>query len=152
LGNLDRTLGGRPVDIVKPPYSTRRTVYGLVDRQDLPDMFRVFDFASPDASTELRPRTTVPQQALFVMNSPFVIEQAKRLAAREEIALISDPAVRVQALFRTAFARVAAKEEVELALKFIESQSSTDRTDGQLSAWEMYAQVLLLTNEFLFID
>ncbi len=41
-------------------------------------MFQVFDFASPDVSTEQRPRTTVPQQALFAMNSPFVLEQAQQ--------------------------------------------------------------------------
>ena len=60
----------------------RRTVYGMVDRQSLPGVFRAFDFASPDQSAERRPRTTVPQQALFSMNAPFVIEQAKALAAR----------------------------------------------------------------------
>ena len=51
-----------------------------------PAMFRAFDFASPDQSAERRPRTTVPQQALFSMNAPFVIEQAKALAARPEVA------------------------------------------------------------------
>ena len=50
--------------------TTRRTVYGLVDRQSLPAVFRAFDFASPDLSAERRPRTTVPQQALFSMNAP----------------------------------------------------------------------------------
>ncbi len=54
----------------------RRTVYGLVDRQSLPGFHRAFDFASPDQSAERRPRTTVPQQALFSMNAPFVLEQA----------------------------------------------------------------------------
>ena len=49
-------------------------------------MFRAFDFASPDQSAERRPRTTVPQQALFSMNAPFVIEQARALAARPEVA------------------------------------------------------------------
>ena len=51
-----------------------------------PGFFRVFDFASPDQTAERRPQTTVPQQALFAMNSPFVIEQAKALAARPEVA------------------------------------------------------------------
>ena len=51
-----------------------------MDRQSLPAVFRAFDFASPDQSAERRPRTTVPQQALFSMNAPFVIEQAKALA------------------------------------------------------------------------
>ena len=114
-GSLDLTLGGRSIDLAAQPYRTRRTVYGLVDRQDLADMFRVFDFASPDSSTELRTRTTVPQQALFVMNSPLVIEQAKRLASRADIASHSDAASRVQALYRAVLARAADRGEVEPA-------------------------------------
>ena len=49
----------------------RRSVYAFIDRQDLPQLFRTFDFASPDVSTPQRPQTTIPQQALFAMNSPF---------------------------------------------------------------------------------
>ena len=60
------------------PGSTRRSVYGYIDRQNLPDLFRAFDFASPDTTSARRFYTTVPQQALFLMNSPFVIEQAKK--------------------------------------------------------------------------
>src|SRR5205814_5489906 len=83
-GRLDRTMGGRPVDIVNDSKNARRTVYGLVDRQSLPGLFRAFDFAAPDQSVERRPMTTVPQQALFGLNSPFMAEQAKALAARTE--------------------------------------------------------------------
>ena len=83
-------MGGRPVDVAGDPKNGRRTVYGMVDRQSLPAVFRAFDFASPDQSAERRPRTTVPQQALFSMNSPFVIEQAKALAARPEVAARRD--------------------------------------------------------------
>ncbi len=154
-GDLDLSIGGRPVDLAAKPYQqSRRTVYGLVDRQDLPDMFRVFDFASPDTSTELRTRTTVPQQALFVMNSPFVIEQAKRLAAREEVASQSDPTARVQALYRAVLARTAdsrrsgAGPEVRRDCRAAILAADSAR----LSPWEKYAQVLLLTNEFLFVD
>jgi mono/diheme cytochrome c family protein len=67
----------RPVDLTRTPFSTRRPVYGRVDRQNLPGRFRTFDFASPDATSPQRHTTTVPQQALFLMNSPFVIEQAR---------------------------------------------------------------------------
>ncbi len=75
-GKLDLTAGGHAVDIIDPA-STRRTVYGYIDRQNLPNLFRAFDLASPDASSPRRFYTTVPQQALFFMNSPFVINQAK---------------------------------------------------------------------------
>jgi hypothetical protein len=81
-GHLDRTAFGRPVNVAGDPMNRRRTVYGLVDRQSLPGVFRAFDFASPDQSAERRPQTTVPQQALFGLNSPFVLEQARALAER----------------------------------------------------------------------
>ncbi|HJT77545.1 MAG TPA: PSD1 and planctomycete cytochrome C domain-containing protein, partial [Gemmataceae bacterium] len=79
-GRLENRVGGRPVDVAGDPLCRRRTVYGMVDRQNLPALFRAFDFASPDQSAERRPQTTVPQQALFGMNAPFVIEQARALA------------------------------------------------------------------------
>jgi Protein of unknown function (DUF1553)/Protein of unknown function (DUF1549)/Planctomycete cytochrome C len=169
-GRLDATLGGRSVNLFAQPYSTRRAVYAFIDRQDLPGLFRIFDFASPDVSTAERPRTTVPQQALFVMNSPFVIEQARHLAERAKAAAPGDPAERVQALYRIALARAADPEEVELGLRFVAAASagSAAGSDGgaaavttntqpaassaSSSAWNQYAQALLLTNEFMFVD
>jgi hypothetical protein len=152
-GNLDRKVGGRPVALAKQPFSNRRTIYGLVDRQDLPDMFRVFDFASPDASTELRPNTTVPQQGLFMLNAPFVLEQVRSLSARPEIQSPADLAERVQSLYRLVLARAAEPEEVQFAVSFVESQQSAKSAgDKQLSPWERYAQVVLMTNEFMFVD
>src|SRR5258708_25687103 len=112
---LDPSLGGRPVDLWKAPYTTRRTVYGFIDRQDLPGVFRVFDFANPDVSNDQRPRTTVPQQALFAMNAPFVLEQAKALAARPDVAGEPDATRRVQALYRLPPGRAPAPHPLELA-------------------------------------
>src|SRR5262249_2700930 len=57
-GRLDHTMGVRPVDVVGDPLNRRRTLYGKVDRQDLPGLFRAFDFAVPDQSVERRPHTT----------------------------------------------------------------------------------------------
>ena len=81
-GQLDERMGGRPVESFVQPGEGRRTVYNLIDRQDLPNLLRVFDFASPDQSQAKRPETTVPQQALFLMNSPFVLQQAQHLATQ----------------------------------------------------------------------
>ncbi|MEX2560873.1 MAG: DUF1553 domain-containing protein, partial [Pirellulales bacterium] len=121
-----------------------------IDRQDLPGILRNFDFANPDVSNDERPRTTVPQQALFAMNSPFVLEQVRALAAREEVAGQSDPEHRVQALYRLALARPAEPAEVQLALRFVAERPQDDAT--KLGPWEMLAQVLLSTNEFIFVD
>jgi hypothetical protein len=69
-GRLDRTIGGPPTEIHLNSVSPRRTLYAMIDRQNLPSLFRTFDFASPDAHTPKRLFTTVPQQALFLMNHP----------------------------------------------------------------------------------
>jgi hypothetical protein len=153
-GRLDATMGGRPVDVANDPRNARRTVYGLVDRQSLPAVFRAFDFASPDQSAERRPRTTVPQQALFSMNSPFVIEQAKALAARPEVTGQATGVGRIAALYRLALARSPAPAELQAASRFLASPdpASSQALRSQLSRWQQLAQVLLMTNELLFVD
>jgi cytochrome c553 len=126
-GRLDATIGGRPVDLFANPFSNRRAVYGFIDRQDLPGTFRVFDFASPDVSTPMRPQTTVPQQALFGMNSPFVVDQARALAARPEVAGAADAIAKIQTLYRLIYARPADAEEIAAAVPFLESPQETER-------------------------
>ena len=157
-GRLDTTQGGRPIDLLKTPFSTRRTVYGFIDRQDLPGLFRVFDIASPDVSTALRAQTTVPQQALFEMNSPFVIEQARHLAGRPEVNAASQPSEKIAALYRLIFARPPQPDEISLGQKFLSeavppaNQTTTGPDSTSLTPIEQYVQALLMSNEFVFVD
>jgi hypothetical protein len=153
-GRLDRRMLGRPVDAAGDPRNARRTVYGLVDRQSLPGLYRSFDFASPDQSAERRPRTTVPQQALFGMNAPFLLEQARSLMARPEIAQESDPVRRVTVLYRRVLCRQPDAGEVRLALDFVAAAGKSRHQPGgsRLEPWQQLAQVLLLTNETMFVD
>ena len=150
-GRLDRTVGGRPVDIIGSPTNGRRTLYGLVDRQSLPGLYRAFDFASPDQSAELRPQTTVPQQALFAMNAPFVLEQARAVAARPEVTAAAGEA-RVAALYWLVLARGPEPVEVKAALRFVAAAEDDGKEPVRLTAWAQYVQVLLLTNELMFVD
>jgi len=143
-GRLDRTMHGRAVDIANDAKQSRRTVYGLVDRQSLPGLFRAFDFAAPDQSVERRPMTTVPQQALFALNSAFMTEQAKSLSARTDKLTGED---RVRELYRLTLSRNPQPREIEIALRFVATPG-----EGPLTPWQQYAQVLLLTNEGLFVD
>src|SRR5207302_9686413 len=115
-GRLDVKLYGRPVDVAGDAGNRRRTVYGLVDRQSLPGLFRSFDFASPDTSAERRPFTTVPQQALFALNAPFMLEQAKALAARAEVLAAPPGPERVATLYRIALRRRPLSRETDLAM------------------------------------
>ncbi len=145
-GAINLRQGGPPVDLVAQPFTTRRAVYGFIDRQDLPGLFRAFDFASPDQSTAERPQTTVPQQALFLMNSAFVAEQAARLASRRDIAGVGETAARIDAMYRWLFGRPASERESALGVEFIAASGSTEE------AWPRYAQALLMSNEFCFVD
>jgi hypothetical protein len=113
-------------------------------------MFRSFDFASPDAHSPQRFNTTVPQQALFFMNSPFVHNQAKQLVKREDVASKDEPAERISAMYRLLYGREATAEEVALGREFIAQEEASGVR--KLSPWEKYAQVLLESNEFVFVD
>ena len=141
-GGLSALATRRPVGHVM------RTVYGFIDRQNLPGLFRTFDFASPDYSTPQRHTTTVPQQALFLLNGPFVVEQAKALAARPDVVARTEPGERIGYLYRLLYGRAPDAEEATLGQRFIGSAGA----EMKLSAWEKYCQVLLLSNEFAFMD
>jgi hypothetical protein len=129
-------------------------VYGFIDRQNLPGLFRTFDFASPDTSTGERHTTTVPQQALFLLNSPFVLQQARTLVRQPDVAGAPAGVARVQKLYRRVYARAADRDEVALGLRYLEAARAEPGPAGAqgLDAWERYAQVLLLANEFAFVD
>jgi hypothetical protein len=118
-GELDLTLGGRPVDIATAPFAVRRTLYGRVDRQFLPGVFRVFDFPNPDMHSPGRLDTTVPQQALYFLNNPFVQDRARAFAAKAETTVATADAARVEWVYRQAYQRAATPEQVERSLAFI---------------------------------
>jgi hypothetical protein len=149
-GRLDGTAGGPAVDLLKEPFVPRRTVYGFIDRQNLPGMYRTFDFASPDTHAPQRYSTTVPQQALFLMNSLFAVQQAQALAARPEVAQVSPPELKVDALYCLLYGRSPTGDEIELGVRFVREAHPAAET--KLTPWEQYAQVLLLANEFAFVD
>ena len=125
-GNLDLSMYGKPVDLKKEPYSMRRTVYGFVDRSDVADVLVNFDFANPDLPTGRRHETTVPQQALFLMNSPLVVEQAKKLVSRPEFANFKEDEERVKSLYEAICQRPARPEEIQLGVDFISDKSDTN--------------------------
>ncbi len=120
-GHLDPAVGGRAIDIFAQPFSTRRTLYGFIDRQNLPGFFRTFDLASPDAHSPRRFQTSVPQQALFLLNSPFAEEQARLLAAR---AGGGSDGERIQRLYRLVFARAPSAAETAIGLDYLRAAAS----------------------------
>jgi hypothetical protein len=135
-GNLDLSLGGRAVDITGSEPVPRRTVYGFIDRQNLPGLFRTFDFANPDTTSPQRFSTTVPQQALYLMNSPFVMSQARQLMARPELATAESEAARIHTLYRLLYQREPAADESELGRSFVATQQARPPTRASIPAWQ----------------
>ena len=131
------------------PFSGKRTLYAFIDRQNLPGDFRTFDFANPDLSNQGRFRTTVPQQALFLMNSPFVIAQARALTERARVKTCPAAEEKLASLTRLALQREPTKAELRGGTDFVRNVAIGGST---FSAWELYAQVLLLSNELMFVD
>ncbi len=159
-GNLDPSYGGRSVDLLKPQegsYANRRTVYGTVDRNNLPSLFRTFDFANPDLSTAQRDATAVPQQTLFFLNSPFIMEQASKIVNRPSFQRLDDATERVRDLYQRVYQREPSAEEVQRGSRFVKAtlaaNASGESSQKQpLTPLERFAQVLLMSNELMFVD
>ena len=151
-GQLDAKLYGRSVDLFAQPFTKRRAVYASIDRQNLPGTFRAFDLASPEQHTAQRFQTTVPQQALYLMNNAFVAERARAVVAREGVAKVTEPVAKAVAIYRAILSRSPTAAEATFAAEFAQEAGKVKPTGNQLSAWEQFAQVLLLSNEFLFVD
>jgi hypothetical protein len=151
-GNLDGKIGGAPVDL-SAEGNGRRTLYGAVSRHNLDPVLRLFDFPDPNLTNDRRAITTVPLQQLFTLNSEFIVRQARALASRVTAAGTGDEASRIRTAFLLVYGRPAKAQEIALGKRFLGVAAVADRADrAPLSAWEEYAQVLLTTNEFLFVD
>ena len=119
-GRLNLRAGGGPAALFAPD-NTRRTLYTLVDRENLPAVMRTFDFANPDLSIPQRSETTVPQQALFGMNHPFIVQQARAMLQREDLAS-ADPATRIRRVYAHLFQREPDAGELAGALRFVQAE------------------------------
>jgi cytochrome c553 len=120
-GELDLTRGGKPVPISSQDFAKRRAIYTLIDRTNPPELLTQFDFPSPDVPSGRRYETLVPQQALFLMNSPMVVETARKLVDRAAFAELKSDADRVTLLYLAIFQRMPTKKEVELGLRYVKS-------------------------------
>jgi hypothetical protein len=136
------------VNLFSTPFSNRRSIYGLIDRTNFPGTMRAFDVASPDQHAPQRYLTTVAQQALFLMNSSFITEQAKALASRPEVMTAKTSEEKVTALYKLTLGRAPTPSEIELAIEFTKEEDPK----ATFGRWPQLAQVLLLSNVFAFVD
>lgn len=156
-GDLDaRQVGGPSAAITGESPSRRRALYAFIDRQNFPGLFRAFDVATPDAHSPRRFETTVPQQSLYLMNHPFVLDVARAAAGRA----LSDASVTSTRAVELVFAQVLGRHptpaERELAIKHMlpspDRLASEKSTDTELQIWSQLAHVLIMSNEFAFLD
>jgi len=148
-GKLDPTIGGKPFD--DPSKDFRRTIHARSSRngdQFPADQFlRLFDFPVPRASVARRTPSITPQQSLFMLNNPFVTNQAKALAAKVKVETEKESAI--QYLYQMLFARNPTPQELAVGTQFLEGK---DAKPLPLTREERYAQALLASAEFLFIE
>jgi hypothetical protein len=145
-GRLDGRPGGPPMPALTGPEANRRTLYGFIDRLNLPGLYRTFDFPDPNATNPKRDQTTVAPQALFLMNHPFALDVARAILKRPDLVRERDDAAKVARLYRLLYGRAPDADEKAMARAFL-----ADRTDGS-DPWPALAQALLMANEFVFVD
>ncbi|MDF1816796.1 MAG: DUF1549 and DUF1553 domain-containing protein [Verrucomicrobiales bacterium] len=133
-GELDLRTGGAGQDL-DDSKNVRRTLYGKIHRRDLNKMLQVHDFPDPAAHHPSREETISPLQMLFALNSPLVHARASALATR------FPSADRITTIYQTLFQRNPTATERELGETY---STETDPAN--------YAALLLVSNEFLYID
>lgn len=194
-GKLDLSVGGKPVDLSEGTHQSgrrgaaaaqrlglgiqlstapRRSVYGFIDRVDLLEVLNTFDFANPSICSGKRYETTVPQQALFLMNSPLVVEHARDIIQRPDFVSLADDEARIRFLYRLLFQRLPSAEEVATGKAFLDhwvpgTEGAATPVAGQfkkrlrerlseakpqpkaLPKWAEYTHALLMTTDMSFV-
>ena len=167
-GNLDRSKPGpHPFPDVNTwgftihhPFhavyqSNQRSVYLMQQRNRRHPYLELFDSADPNVSIAKRQPTVTPTQALFLMNSKFVHDQADALAKRI-VSAAETTEQRMQLAFEIGHGRQPAKPDFDAAVKFIttyhQKLSNPDQAASEQHAWSALARVILTSNRFLFVD
>ncbi len=169
-GKLDTQIGGPSIDLTTPgvkeiegfnffnrlngfeadnPAGRRRTLYTVVSRYAPNATLTLFDFPEPNVTSDQRNVTTVPQQQLFVLNSPFIFEMSREFAKRLESAATGDED-RLILGWQLAYARPPTEDEIAVAMEFLQIPADSTATD-LLNRWEQLSHSLLASNEFIFL-
>jgi hypothetical protein len=130
------------------PAGRRRTLYTVVSRYAPNTTMTLFDFPEPNVTSDQRNATTVPQQQLFVLNSPFMFEMSREFAKRLDREASND-SDRIRLCWQLAYSRQPTTDEMKIAADFLQSTEAT-ATD-RLNLWEQLAHAVLASNEFMFL-
>ncbi len=160
-GQLDLAVGGPNFGGTVPTGTeygfvftdTRRSVYTPAFRNKRLELFEVFDFADANAPIGLRPVSTVAPQALFLMNHPFAIEQARHAAQRTLREVTGDDGARLEHAYRVALGRAPTARERALALEFVGAATGGETDEaGRLEAWAQVHQSIFACVDFRYIN
>ena len=143
--NLDRR-GGESLELTDAK-NVRRTVYGRVSRKKLSDILIQFDYPDANVHSAKRSDTTTAIQKLFIINSSFMVEQAKGLAKRITGDSSATDLTHIQSTYALLYNRKPTREETDLGLAFLRLPA-----EGKLTRWEQYSHALLAANEMMFVD
>jgi len=140
-----REVGRRDFFVKDADYSvTYRSVYLPIVRASMPDVLTLFDVADPNLVAGQRRNTAVPTQALYLMNNPFVLQRAEKIAAD----LIADSTLksdrlRIESLYRTVLARMPGDAEAGLFMDYVKQSNSDPET-----VWTNLTHTLIQSGEF----
>lgn len=151
-GQLDLTMGGPAFrgNVNERGFTfkdSRRSVYTPVFRNNLLELFEVFDFPDPNMVKGARSSSTVAPQALFLMNNSFIIDQAKNAAKNSLTAAMNDE-TRIQHAYRLTLGRQPTEREQHLASTYLRAQGD----NAQLEAWSRFYQVLYSCVDFRYAN
>jgi hypothetical protein len=138
--------------------SNHRSVYLPIVRNGIPEILNLFDFADPSLVVGRRNVTTVPTQELYMINSPFVVEQSRSFAERVLAEKDKDDAERIDMAYRAAFSRLPTDTERNQVLHYFDEtkaaldSSERDEDKRTLTKWVGFCQALLVSTEFRHLD
>jgi len=144
-GQLDFS-GGRSLEL-DDPANLRRTVHARISRLKLSDLLMQFDYPDANVHAEKRAVSTTATQKLFLLNSPFMMARVKALAERLTADAKEDDGRRIQRAYGLLLGREPEKNETGLALAFLRKPDTIE-----MSRWEQYVQMLLVSNEMFYVD
>lgn len=136
LLSVSGRLQGEPFGkAAKIAETTRRTIYGFVDRKTLPSIYRSFDFPDPNFSAPRRGRTALTPRALILMNSPLLTDSARALAA-DLTKDLADDTSRVEELYRRVFQRQPTDREMQRAHDYLAAYPANDLVHPESQDWQ----------------
>ena len=137
--------------------NNRRTIYGTIDRSRFPELLLTFDFATPEMTTGKRFETTVPKQALYLMNSDDMKNYCEAVFNDYRVARSIDFETRVTTLFNMFYQRDPNSQDMIIAKRFFEAEeidptNMSEKEEKEFNKWKQYIQLLFMSNELIYVN